>query len=82
MNIIHILGKNECALDEYDCPENSVCVDTENGYRCNCRKGYQQVFINGKMQCQSKLLLYFMKNKTLQASLNVVFVCNWHKSGQ
>ena len=36
------LDIDECSTKQHDCGENSKCVNTEPGYKCQCDSGYKK----------------------------------------
>ena len=33
---------DECNTQQHDCDENAKCINTEPGYKCQCKPGYKE----------------------------------------
>jgi len=53
----------------YNCTDNSLCVNVEGGYTCNCKTGYQQSVQNciSEYNCYRRLGI-ISEHNLLQAS--------------
>lgn len=52
---------NECTEHKHDCPSNSACINTADGFTCRCIDGYRDDSPNperpGRICAKSKLIM-------------------------
>ena len=49
---------NECVVTPNICGSDKTCVNTDGGYECNCRSGYQKASTDNSVPCTGKKLLF------------------------
>ena len=56
MKLIFNPDKDECKnAEDHNCPDNSVCHNTEGSFTCTCKPGYSQALdSNGDLTCDGK----------------------------
>lgn len=54
--IFEFVDADECTLGTANCPSNSLCVNRDQGFDCDCVSGYTKVADT----CQGKPLVFFL----------------------
>lgn len=58
---------DECADHNYDCPDDSHCVNEPDGYDCQCNKGFLLNKVNKK--CEG-ILFWTITNRITYSTVN------------
>ena len=54
---------DECSDGQHGCHDNATCANSEGGYECSCKTGFDDVTGNGTVCVKKKKKSGFIENK-------------------